>query len=144
MTISFVLVVGYALLEHAGDYNAAAKSLLDSGYGCIDESSEVDLSQLLGKLVKPSIAAAAIPTNPLFPYITCNELDMNQFQLEYIIEGVLVKGQPGVIAGPKKSLKTNISIDLALSLGCGGHFLGRYRVARPETTQRDSGPSVAF
>lgn len=133
----------YALLEHAGDYNAAAKSLLDAGYGSVDDSSGVDLSQLLARIVKPVITAAAIPTEPLFPYITSPELDMNQFQLEYIIEGVLVKGQPGVIAGPKKSLKTNISIDLALSLGCGGHFLGRYRVVRPVRVGVMSGESGA-
>ena len=134
----------FALLEHAGDFNAAAKSLLDSGYGRIDETFDVDLSQLLQRMiVKPRVAAAASQIDPLFPYITCNELDMNQFQLEYIIEGVLVKGQPGVIAGPKKSLKTNISIDLALSLGCGGHFLGRYRVARPVRVGVMSGESGA-
>jgi hypothetical protein len=45
-----------------------------------------------------------------------------------LIDGLLVRGQPGIIAGPKKTLKTNLSIDLALSLAEGGLFLGRFNV----------------
>ncbi|MCI0333666.1 MAG: bifunctional DNA primase/polymerase [Planctomycetes bacterium] len=61
-----------------------------------------------------------------FEAITSKELDENDYELQYLINGVLVRGQPGVIAGPKKTLKTNISIDLALSLASGGRFLGHF------------------
>jgi hypothetical protein len=61
-----------------------------------------------------------------FEAITSQQLDENEYELEYLINGILVRGQPGVIAGPKKSLKTNISIDLALSLSSGGKFLGHF------------------
>jgi hypothetical protein len=61
-----------------------------------------------------------------FTAITSRELATNTYDLEYLVEGVLVRGQPTVIAGPKKTLKTNISIDLALSLSHAGLFLGRF------------------
>ncbi len=63
-----------------------------------------------------------------FNAITSPELDAGQYELEYLINGILVRGQPGVIAGPKKTLKTNISIDLALSLAEATKFLGRFDV----------------
>lgn len=63
-----------------------------------------------------------------FTAITSSELSRSEFTLEYLIEGVLVRGQPAVIAGPKKTLKTTIAIDLALSLGHAGLFLGRFDV----------------
>ncbi len=63
-----------------------------------------------------------------FTAITSRELATNTYDLEYLVDGVLVRGQPTVIAGPKKTLKTNISIDLALSLSHAGLFLGQFNV----------------
>ncbi len=73
------------------------------------------------------VFTGACPDEPLtFEAITSQQLDENEYELEYLINGVLVRGQPGVIAGPKKTLKTNISIDLALSLSSGGRFLDHF------------------
>ncbi len=73
------------------------------------------------------MVARAKPGEPLtFEAITSKQLNENEYELEYLINGILVRGQPGVIAGPKKTLKTNISIDLALSLSSGGRFLGHF------------------
>ena len=63
-----------------------------------------------------------------FTGITSAELAAAEYDLEYLIDGLLVRGQPGLIAGPKKTLKTNLSIDLALSLAEAGLFLGRFSV----------------
>ena len=60
-----------------------------------------------------------------FQSLTSAELDSGDFALKFLIDGLLVKGQPGVIAGPKKSLKTNLSEDLTLSLATGDPFLAR-------------------
>ncbi|MBD3672008.1 MAG: AAA family ATPase [Planctomycetaceae bacterium] len=63
-----------------------------------------------------------------FPSFTAAELDAGDFELEYLIPGFLVKGQPGLYVGPQKTLKTNTAIDLVLSIASGFPFLGDFRV----------------
>lgn len=46
----------------------------------------------------------------------------------WLIEKILVDGQPGVLGGAKKTLKTSIGIDMAISLGTGTPFLGKFAV----------------
>lgn len=78
-----------------------------------------------------------------FQAITSRELDESEYDLTYLIDGILVRGQPGVIAGPKKTLKTNISIDLALSLSDEGLFLGQFNVRKAVRVGIMSGESGA-
>jgi hypothetical protein len=61
---------------------------------------------------------------------TCAELDAAEFNIEYLVEYLLVRGQPCILAGPKKALKTSIAIDLAISLATRGMFLGFFRCTR--------------
>jgi len=65
-----------------------------------------------------------------FRRITCAELDAATYDLEYLIDGALVAGQPCILAGGKKCLKTSLLIDLGISLATGGYFLGRLKVNR--------------
>jgi hypothetical protein len=65
-----------------------------------------------------------------FRRITCAELDAADYALEYLIDGALVAGQPCILAGGKKTLKTSLLIDLGISLAMGGYFLGRLKVNR--------------
>ncbi|MFV0442161.1 MAG: bifunctional DNA primase/polymerase [Planctomycetaceae bacterium] len=87
--------------------------------------------------------AGAKPPEFQFTAITSRELETNTYTLDYLVEGVLVRGQPTVIAGPKKTLKTNISIDLALALGHGGLFLTRLNVPNAVRVGVMSGESGA-
>ncbi len=73
--------------------------------------------------------------------ISSKELDSNDYTLEYHIPNVLVKGQPCILAGAKKSGKTSIAIDLAISLAIGGSFLGCLPVKRPCNVVMLSGES---
>ncbi len=75
--------------------------------------------------------------------VTFGELDRSEFTIEYLIDGLLVRGQPGGIFGGKKSLKTNITIDLVLSLSIGGRFLNRFEIPRAVRSALISGESGA-
>ena len=61
-----------------------------------------------------------------FKAITAAELDSGTYDHNYLVEHVLVEGQPCILAGPKKALKTTILIDLGISLGLSAKFLGKF------------------
>jgi hypothetical protein len=67
---------------------------------------------------------------PFYEWMTCAQLASGHFEQEYLIERVLVGGQPCIIGGARKSLKTSIMIDLAITLATGGTFLGRFPASR--------------
>ena len=54
-------------------------------------------------------------------------------KLEWLVENLLVRGQPAIIGGPQKALKTTLALNLALAMTNGGTFLGQkgFRVPNP-------------
>jgi replicative DNA helicase len=64
-----------------------------------------------------------------------------QYPLRWLVQRLLVEGQPGVVGGPKKGLKTNIVIDLVLSLGTGTKFLEHFQTYNPVRCALLSGES---
>ncbi|MCH9715959.1 MAG: AAA family ATPase [Planctomycetes bacterium] len=67
-------------------------------------------------------------SNDKFKFLNSSELIDGEFSNEYLLNGVLVKGQPCIIAGPKKCLKTNLLIAIGFSLATGNPFLGKFNV----------------
>lgn len=51
--------------------------------------------------------------------------------LAWLIEGALLANQPAVIGAEKKTLKTSLAIDMAISLAAGKPFLGEFSVTQP-------------
>lgn len=49
-----------------------------------------------------------------------------------LIDGILRAGEPMLLAGPEKSLKTSVTVDMAYSLASGTAFMGRYNVPEPK------------
>lgn len=49
-----------------------------------------------------------------------------EFKTEFLVEGILVADQPCILAAPKKSMKTSVVVDLAVSIASGLSFLGRF------------------
>ena len=70
----------------------------------------------------------ADPPRPTFNRITAAELAAGRYEVSYIIDDVLVEGQPAGIIGPPKSLKTSLLLAAAIAIDQGGHFLGRFPV----------------
>lgn len=65
------------------------------------------------------------------------------YKMEWLVNRMIVKGQPTILGGAKKVLKTNILIDLILSLGSGEPFLGKFPV-KPTRCCLTSGESGGF
>lgn len=51
----------------------------------------------------------------------------------YLVEGIWPEHAIGFIAGPPKSFKSFLALDMAYALSTGGLFLGHYTVAAPRT-----------
>jgi hypothetical protein len=59
-----------------------------------------------------------------FRPITSAEFATGDYRPTWHIKRLLVKGQPALVGGPKKVLKTSMLVDMAVSLASGVHFLG--------------------
>ena len=58
----------------------------------------------------------------------CPSLMRADLQQTFLIENVLVEGQPCIVGGPKKCLKTSILIDMAIAMASATKFLGHFEV----------------
>jgi len=63
-----------------------------------------------------------------FKPITAKELAEGDFRVNWLIDWLLVEGQPCIVAGGKKTLKTTLLCDLLLSIATGGLFLDKFQV----------------
>jgi replicative DNA helicase len=63
------------------------------------------------------------------------------FPREWLIDRILVRGQPAVLGGAKKTLKTSLAVDMAVSMGTGTPFLGHFPVQKRRRVAMFSGES---
>lgn len=73
--------------------------------------------------------------------IPSSEFAVADYREEWLIDRLLVADEPIVLGGPQKTLKTSVAVDLAVSLGSGTPFLGRFPVPRLVRTLVLSGES---
>ena len=116
----------YAILNHGGDYRKAAQILASQGYGA-SRNGVTETQTGRGTIA--------------YRRITSSELQDGDYSLEYLIKGIMVSQQPMIVAGPQKSLKTSLLIDLAVTLSSGGYFLGRFPASRAATVCMMTGES---
>lgn len=101
-----------------------------------------DLQGVDDEVVKEALAQAGHDREDVrFEGITCADLMATEYEVNFLIQGILVDRQPCMLAGPQKILKTSVLIDLALSLSRGGFFLGKFRVPRAVTVGLMTGES---
>jgi RecA-family ATPase len=56
--------------------------------------------------------------------LTCAELDAGCDEVEFYIEGLIARDQPGIIGAPPKCLKTSLATEFAVSMSTGTPCLG--------------------
>jgi hypothetical protein len=86
------------------------------------------------------------PPRPRLSVLSSEEFAVAEYKTEWLVEDILVKGQPGVWGGPKKVLKTSTLVELAMVLGAPsesgpGMFLGKFLVPKPVHVALFSGES---
>lgn len=86
----------------------------------------IHATERIQKDVQPVIKTPPI----VYPTWTMTQLQETTDQIEDLIQDVLVAGQPCVVAGPKKAMKTSILTELAVSLATKSAFANRFRVTR--------------
>lgn len=89
------------------------------------------LSELEAEFRGTVESASIVEAKPTFNKITAAELASGTFDLNYLIDGILVEGQPCGLLGAQKTLKTSILLDMAVAIDQGGYFLGRFKVPSP-------------
>lgn len=66
---------------------------------------------------------------PFTRLIDSKQLLAMDLRPRFIVKNVFVERQPGVIGGRSKTLKTNLAVDLVVSLGTGTPFLGEFETS---------------
>jgi hypothetical protein len=109
--------------------------------GCYDRKSDRQTYNGNGKVNGTKEQANAHREPIEYKLITCAELASNDYTVEYLCDGIMAAMQPLIIGALQKTLKTSISLDLAIALASGGYFLGYFKVRRPVPVVFMSGES---
>jgi hypothetical protein len=112
-------------------------TLTTSGVILSDLAGEIEGTTTMNVHVNPARSnKAARGRRPAEPppaftrLIDCQQLLALDLRPKFIVKNVLVEGQPCVIGGRSKTLKTSVATDLEISLGTGTQFLGTFEAAQ--------------
>ena len=144
----------HSLLNHGGDFEAAARELRSKGFGSqgdgedgvLDWDSVIGVGAYAASPVGGGEESATGETNEpagaepvtgevttedvnCFGRLTCAELDDLVVEHSYLIEEILADQQDGLIAGKFKSHKTHIGAAAAFAIATATPFLGKFTVS---------------
>lgn len=95
---------------------------------------------------RPLTQASAQPaTQPIrIELIDSPSFATSNYRSRFLVKRVLVEGQPAILGGAQKTLKTSLAVDLAISLGSGMPFLGQFEIPEIVRVGVISGESGSF
>jgi replicative DNA helicase len=76
-------------------------------------------------------------------FVSSSEFSKTKYDRRFVVQQLLLPGQLAVVGGAKKSMKTSVAIDLAVSLGTGTPFLNEFSVPKAVSVALLSGESGA-
>ena len=114
----------YALLEHNGDFTAAANALLAQGYGTIiPTDADCDLAGIMSQC--ESVSPNVSPKNTGLEAVSITDLVAHHPSLRpVLIEDFLRLGETMNVIAPPKTGKSWLVIDLALAVATGRSWFG--------------------
>ncbi len=114
--------------------------------GCMDawhDAGEKYLREMQDCYLKVDPAEGAAQSFRWAP-INSTAFAEGNYRPQWLVQRTLVRGQPGVIGGPRKALKTTLLVDLAISLASATRFLGQFEVYHAARVALLSGESGEF
>ena len=93
---------------------------------------DAEIARLAAEADKTADGAEDKPSEPppFTRLFTGAELLALDLKPRFLVRGIMVEGQPMIIGGRSKTLKTSLACDLAISLGSGTPFLGWFDAHR--------------
>jgi hypothetical protein len=132
----------YAMLKHGGDWSAATRALGEAGYGSAPRKGASGVTFSLPGTVQQ--ADGAQPKPEKYQFIDSAEFRRKDYRVDWFVDWFLARGQPGVVAGPSKGMKTSTLVDLAVSVATGTPHMGKWNVPRRAKVALVSGESGGY
>ena len=85
-------------------------------------ATPLSLAEVFTEYAEKAASLTTLNKQPMFPIISAAELAAGDYRVNFIVEELLVANQFCVMAGPKKSLKTSLAVQLAICIARGVPF----------------------
>lgn len=109
------------------------KAACDDAARLADDDPEAGI-ELLDRL-REQLRRRPSPGRFEFEPVTLAEFSRSCLRVDWLIDRVLVANEPMIIAAPKKSMKTSVLVDMAISLAIAdGRWLGEFETQDPIST----------
>lgn len=134
----------YTILNHNGDFRAAASSLREQGYGHEKQYPRVILSHASSQASDDSVERAPeepAENNRRYTLHHVSEAFEPQPPIEWVVEGLFSRGSVSIIVGPPGSKKTYSTLDCGVCVAIGEDWLDRATEQGPVLLiDEESGP----
>jgi len=115
----------YTILNHGGDFHAAAAELRGKGYGKEEQYPGVVVSKLLASDDSTEDAQTRFTLHQMA------EAFQPQPPIEWVVDGLYSRGSVNIIVGSPGSKKTYSTVDCALAVAMGDQWCGRTTLQGP-------------